>query len=117
MRRRSGAWMGNSKDAAPSVDMVANSHLQLRARLKNHVHARSEFDQTHALSARQPVANALPEYDTAGHCASDLLDDHPALLAFDREDVLLIAHGSLLLGGNAKSARVIRDIPDNAGNR
>jgi hypothetical protein len=58
-------------------------------------HAGTEFDQTHALSALQPVAHLRPKYDSSRQQAGNLLEDHHMPIAFHVDDVLLV----LLRGG------------------
>ena len=70
--------------------MVPGFYLDGGVTIEHHIHARSEFDQAHALAARDRVANFEIKYDAAGDQSGDLLENHGAAFAFHGDDVLLV---------------------------
>ncbi len=76
-------------------------------RRKDYIRTRTKLDQPDALAALQLVANFLIEHDAAGQQSGNLLEDHNAGVAAQRDDVLLVLIGRNRAHGIAELAFLV----------
>src|SRR5271166_1956591 len=96
--------------------MISDSHFNFGCDGKDHIHSRTELNESNALAAGHEVAHSLGENDPAGQQSRDLLEHDRADRTPHGDDVLFV-----FLGGNsshrvAELATLVGNIGNYTGN-
>src|SRR5208283_2364531 len=95
----------------------ANADLWAGSGLEQHVYARAELDQSHALASLQAITHFRMENDAARQQSGDLLEDDHLSIAFHRDYILLVLLGRCRIHGIQIFAALVADLAHNSCDR